>query len=101
MKELQTPCFILDKQELVNSIIGYQQALSNCFEHYRIGYSVKTNSLPYCLSIVKEYGCFAEVVSYDEYELALQCGFLKNHVIYNGIHIKNKINLNLKKSDFF
>lgn len=84
MNELKTPCFILDKHELVKSICGYKQALSRCFDHYHVGYSVKTNSLPYCLSIAKNYGCFAEVVSHDEYDLALLCGFEKDHIIYNG-----------------
>jgi diaminopimelate decarboxylase len=29
-------------------------------------------------------GCYAEVVSYDEYNVALLCGFEKNQIIYNG-----------------
>lgn len=59
-------------------------ALSNCFTNSIVGYSVKTNSLPYCLCRAKEQGCYAEVVSTDEYELALLCGFAKNQIIYNG-----------------
>lgn len=81
---LKTPCFILDRQELIRSIKGCQTALSNCFTDSVVGYSVKTNSLPYCLCRAKEHGCYAEVVSVDEYELALMCGFAKNHIIYNG-----------------
>ena len=80
----KTPCFILDHKELIRSITGYQMALSNCFTDSVVGYSVKTNSLPYCLCRAKEQGCYAEVVSADEYELALLCGFTKNHIIYNG-----------------
>lgn len=80
----QTPCFILDQQELIRSVVGYQTALRNCFTDSVIGYSVKTNSLPYCLCRAEEHGCYAEVVSADEYELALLCGFAKNHIIYNG-----------------
>jgi diaminopimelate decarboxylase len=81
---LYTPCFILDKTELVKSIYGFQSALRNCFSESLVGYSVKTNSLPYCLNIANEQGCFAEVVSSDEYELALLCGFSKDHIVYNG-----------------
>lgn len=81
---LKTPCFILDRQELDRSVKGYQTALSKCFTDSVVGYSVKTNSLPYCLCRAKELGCYAEVVSMDEYELALLCGFAKNHIIYNG-----------------
>lgn len=81
---LYTPCFILDKTELVKSIYGFQSALRNCFSESLVGYSLKTNSLPYCLNIANEQGCFAEVVSSDEYELALLCGFSKDHIVYNG-----------------
>lgn len=84
MNKLQTPCFILDKQELVKSICGFEDALSKNFEKSVVGYSVKTNALPYCLNIANAQGCYAEVVSSDEYDLALLCGFHKNHIIYNG-----------------
>lgn len=82
--ELDTPCFILHEDELVKSIAGFQRALSNCFSQSIVGYSVKTNSLPYCLQLARECGCFAEVVSKDEFELSLACGFSIDHIIYNG-----------------
>ena len=81
---LKTPCFILDKEELSRSIKGFQVALNNRFADWTIGYSVKTNSLPYCLSVANKQGCYAEVVSDDEYELALLCGCRKDHIVYNG-----------------
>ena len=84
MISLKTPCFILDHLELVRSIAGFRQALAMNFRHFIVGYSVKTNSLPYCLSIVQKEGCYAEVVSDHEYELAKLCGFTIDHIIYNG-----------------
>ena len=84
MDGLSTPCFILDEKELVRSIQGFKSALDVFFAQSTVGYSVKTNSLPYCLCIANEKNCYAEVVSYDEYELALQCGFSKERIIYNG-----------------
>ena len=84
LKELQTPCFILDRQELVKRISEFKHALLNNFGNFIVGYSVKTNSLPYCLSIANAQGCYAEVVSSDEYDLALLCGFNKKNIIYNG-----------------
>ena len=84
MKNLDTPCFILAKEELKRSVEGFKTALDNCFNMSVIGYSVKTNSLPYSMCLAKEQGCYAEVVSSDEYELALLCGFEKNKIIYNG-----------------
>lgn len=81
---VQTPCYILDKYEFERSINGFKEALVQNFNKSIIGYSVKTNSLPYCLSRALEYGCYAEVVSFDEYKLALLCGYPKNQIIYNG-----------------
>lgn len=81
---LQTPCFILDETKLKEGIKGFKSALDTYFSSTIIGYSVKTNPLPYCLKLARQYGCFAEVVSYHEYNLALKCGFDKDHIIYNG-----------------
>lgn len=80
----QTPCFILDETKLKEGIDGFKSALNSLFSASIIGYSVKTNPLPYTLKLAKQYGCFAEVVSYNEYNLALECGFEKDHIIYNG-----------------
>lgn len=84
MQALHTPCFILDQDELVKSIQRFKDALSNFFSSFIVGYSVKTNSLPYCLRIAKQHGCYAEVVSFDEYNLALECGYTPQNIIYNG-----------------
>lgn len=84
INNLHTPCFILDREELMRSISGFRNALHNRFKQYVVGYSVKTNSVPYCLSLAKDKDCFAEVVSYDEYNLALKCGYRKDRIIYNG-----------------
>lgn len=84
LQSLETPCFILDKEELKRSIDGFSNALRAKFQKSIVGYSVKTNSLPYCMGLANEFGAYAEVVSYDEYQLALICGFSKDHIIYNG-----------------
>jgi len=84
IKDLQTPCFILDPFELKRSVGGFQDALETNFKSAIIGYSVKTNSTPMAMIIAKEVGAYAEVVSQDEYELALLCGFEKSHIVYNG-----------------
>lgn len=81
---LHTPCFILDEAELVRNIREFNAALQSKFKQSIIGYSVKTNSLPYVLKLVKDNGCYAEVVSYHEYSLALKIGFDRKHIIYNG-----------------
>lgn len=81
---LHTPCFILDEQDVTHNIHEFKTALNSYFTKNIIGYSVKTNSLPYVLKIAKDNGCYAEVVSYHEYQLALKVGFQKDHIIYNG-----------------
>ena len=84
MKDLQTPCFILDKEELEKSVKGYQDALKSNFKRSIVGYSVKTNSVPACMKLAGEMGAYAEVVSHDEWELARICGFDQQHIVYNG-----------------
>lgn len=46
------------------------------------GYSFKTNYVPALCRIAKSEGCYAEVVSEMEYELALKLGF--KNIIFNG-----------------
>ena len=84
MKDLQTPCFILDKEELEKSVKGVQIALKSNFKRSIVGYSVKTNSVPACMKLAGEMGAYAEVVSHDEWELARLCGFDRQHIVYNG-----------------
>ena len=81
---LQTPCFILDQEELNRSLVGFQDALHSFFPKSIVSYSVKTNSLPYCLHLACRLGAYAEVVSFDEYDIARKCGFEQSRIIYNG-----------------
>lgn len=80
----QTPCFIFDEAEFQRGIEGFHDALKTNFAKVYVGYSVKTNSLPYTLKQAHRYGCKAEVVSHDEYRLARLCGFDPHEIIYNG-----------------
>lgn len=79
-----TPCFIFDEAEFERGIDGFRDALKAKFERVKVGYSVKTNSLPYAMRMAGELGCMAEVVSHDEYQLARLCGFMPDRIIYNG-----------------
>ena len=84
LMELETPCFIFEAEELKRSVNGFKSALKKNFAKSVVGYSVKTNSTPYCMHSAMTMGAYAEVVSYDEYKLALLCGFPKERLIYNG-----------------
>lgn len=81
---LTTPCFVFDKDKLLSNTKDFQQALNRNFGIGIIGYSVKTNSYPSLLKSLGGIGCYAEVVSYTEYELALNLGFQKKNIVYNG-----------------
>lgn len=81
---LATPCFIFDVAEFERGITGFREALEEKFSDVEIGYSVKTNSLPYALRKARQFGCMAEVVSHDEYRLARMCGYSPAMIIYNG-----------------
>ena len=82
LNHLPSPCFVLDKAELEQNIIGFHKALEVNFNKSAVGYSIKTNSTPFCLSIAKTLGAYAEVVSHDEYKLARACGFMIDRIIY-------------------
>lgn len=84
ISSLKTPCFLLDEQELRNCISEFYFALNSYFKRSYIGYSVKTNSLPYALAKAKDHGCLAEVVSDDELDLALECGYNLKEIVFNG-----------------
>lgn len=83
-KNLITPCFIFNEVEFERGITNFGNALRSKFGKFSIGYSVKTNSLPYALRRANRHGCKAEVVSHDEYQLAKLCGFEPHEIIYNG-----------------
>lgn len=83
--EIQIPCFIFDETEFRRGVEGFSGALAGKFERFAVGYSVKTNSLPYALMCAHRYGhVMAEVVSHDEYRLARLCGYAPHEIIYNG-----------------
>ena len=82
IKDLQTPCFILDEGELRRLYRGFRDALGAHFAASEVAYSVKTNSNPALLKVLLEEGATAEVVSDTEYDLATSLGFKR--IIFNG-----------------
>lgn len=87
---METPYYIIDKNELDSNFNKLNKALSDNWNNYIIGYSYKTNSLPWIIDYFHKKNCFAEVVSEDEYELAKFVGVNLSKIIYNGpIKTKN------------
>lgn len=81
---MTTPYFLISQKKLDENILSFQTSLKQIWSNSIIGYSVKTNSLPWLLSCLERKGLFAEVVSDEEYDLALKCGFSDNRIIFNG-----------------
>lgn len=85
LEQLQSPCFIFDEKELRSNFTDFTTALREKWSRNAyVGYSVKTNPFPWVLEIARDCGCYAEVVSDDEYHLALRCGFSPTTIIFNG-----------------
>lgn len=89
MNHTTTPFYRIREKDLLYDISLLRDSLTKHWGNFVMGYSVKTNSLPWLLSYLKEQGFYAEVVSATEYDLVARLGFPANHVIYNG-PIKNQ-----------
>lgn len=97
LKQLQTPCYIINKDEYINSIDKIMSAFNSRWNNNVIfAYSVKTNHLPYLMEIVKEYGWYSEVVSEDELEHSIDIGFAKDKIVLNGPSKMNAIKKQLE-----
>lgn len=84
MEMLQTPYFVIDEAILQKYYQMLTDSLEQNWNSYLVGYSFKTNSLPWLVSFMKKKGAFAEVVSEDEYLLARRLGYENREIIYNG-----------------
>lgn len=81
---MNTPFFLISKEILNANISAFQTALSELWPNSKLAYSVKTNSLPWLLKYLYDFGVMAEVVSDEEYQLARLCGYADNQIIFNG-----------------
>lgn len=83
--DYNTPFYYIDKQSLDNAYNDLEQAISQFWPKSVVGYSFKTNSLPWVVKYMQGRGSYAEVVSDDEYNLAISLGYKRKNIIYNGI----------------
>lgn len=84
MTQLATPFYRIKESDLQYDIRLLKDSLDKNWGNYIPGYSVKTNSLPWLLSYLKNQGFYAEVVSDTEYDLAKRLGYTDDKIIYNG-----------------
>ncbi|MBQ9866533.1 MAG: pseudaminic acid cytidylyltransferase [Lachnospiraceae bacterium] len=81
---LKTPYYRVDESALDKDIKLLKDSLDTAWSNNIRSYSVKTNALPWLLCKLRDNGFYAEVVSAEEYELAMKLGFDAAKVIYNG-----------------
>ena len=81
-KKFGSPFYIMDAEKYRKNITDFLDAFKIRYDKVLAGYSFKTNYVPALISVSKEEGCLAEVVSEMEYELAMKLGF--KQIIFNG-----------------
>lgn len=95
---LNTPYYLLDLEKLKNNLYSMQSAFGRQWPKFKIGYSFKTNNLPWLVSWFRTQGVYAEVVSTPEYELAKITGYDDDRIILNGPHKGNETLLKVMKN---
>ncbi len=78
------PFYRIKEKELLYDINLLRDSLTQNWGNFVMGYSFKTNSLPWLLSYLRKEGFYAEVVSAEEYDLAHRLGYHGRQIIYNG-----------------
>ncbi|MDG6887079.1 Diaminopimelate decarboxylase [Clostridium perfringens] len=97
ISNLKTPCFIINENELKKNIDDMHTSLRKTWGNYIIGYSYKTNSLPWIINYLKENSVYAEVVSDLEYNLAKKINYDSKRIIFNGPNKGKKTFINALK----
>lgn len=82
IKDLNTPCYIIDKTHLDKNVDYLFDGITEGWNgDVAFGYSIKTNSLPWIITYMKNRGFMAEVVSKQEYRFAKMLGFKDAEII--------------------
>lgn len=79
--EFGTPFYIMNGEQYIANINAFREAFRGQCKLI-IGYSFKTNYIPALCLLAKKSGCYAEVVSEMEYDLARHLGY--TNIILNG-----------------
>ena len=81
---IATPFFLIQVEKIECLVGSIKEALHKRWPQGIIGYSFKTNNLPWIIQHMRNLGLWAEVVSSDEYQLAERLGFDASRIIFNG-----------------
>lgn len=83
-EEYGLPLYVFDKKGFIENYHHLEGAFRKIYPKYQIAYSLKTNYAPYIVSVVRQLGGYAEVVSGMEYHIAKRLGFPDRQIIFNG-----------------
>lgn len=83
-RSLGGSAYIVDPSVLRKNVTELLAAFREIYPRTSIGYSYKTNYLPVLTREADALGCYAEVVSGAEYEIAKLCGIAPKRIIFNG-----------------
>ena len=96
--QIGTPFYLMYPGVYQKNLESFLSAFKSRDDRVIAGYSFKTNYVPALCLKAKECGCYAEVVSQMEYDLAVRLGF--NNIIFNkkksGVMSCNRKNFNYK-----
>lgn len=81
---IETPAFVVDETLLLEQVSSFRNALDRHWPGSVLSYSVKTNSLPWLVAWMGRHGVPAEIVSEEEWDLALRLGHEPSQVVVNG-----------------
>jgi diaminopimelate decarboxylase len=96
--EFGSSYYLFNVSKLRENYKKIEQAFKSKYENFIIGYSYKTNYLPYLCKELSKLGAYAEVVSRLEYDLAIKIGEDPIKIIFNG-PLKSKDDLDYALSN--
>jgi diaminopimelate decarboxylase len=80
--------YCLDLDRYQSNVLSFLNAFKKNYGNTKLGYSYKTNYIPAICKIADKNGCYAEVVSRMEYDIALNIGVEPSNIIFNGPYKK-------------
>lgn len=76
--------YVIKTTEFEENYIEFSSSFKSYYSNIRIGYSYKTNYIPYLCKKANELGAYAEVVSELELTIAEKLAIPYKNIIYNG-----------------
>lgn len=85
--------YLFLKDVFDKNVTDIRKAFSKRCMNVVLGYSVKTNNDPIVIEEARRMKMKAEIVSADEFKLAVQCGYSVKDIIFNGVSmdVKEKV----------